>query len=57
MRRNFFVVEFLTAEGWQFSRTFTQVRNARKWRAWLAQQTWCNEARVMRGGPGGELVV
>lgn len=52
MSRNFYVVEFQTAEGRQVSRTFATIRVARKQRDWYAAQTWCVSARVMRGGQG-----
>lgn len=53
MDRNFYSVSILTETGWQLSRLFTTIRAARTYAKWCSK-TW--EARIHKGGPGGELV-
>lgn len=52
MNRNFYVIEFTTAEGVQISRTFATIRKARKELSWYSAQSWVTSARLMRGGVG-----
>jgi hypothetical protein len=40
----------------EYVRTFTRVVNARKLAKMLAKSSWCEEAVVWRGQPGGERV-
>lgn len=47
---NFFVVIFFANGNWEISRTFSQIKNARKL-AKLLGEKW--EAKIMKGGPGG----
>jgi len=51
-RHNFYTVTFVDASGnSQISRTFSQIRNARKWAKSVA--AYGTNVRIMQGGPGG----
>lgn len=55
--KSFYVVEFRTADGnWHESHTITALATGRKLCAWYQAQWYVTEARLMRGGRGGEIV-
>lgn len=53
-----YTVSFLnsSSQNWEISRHFSTLRAARKWSVWLSGHSYCAEAAIYRGGPGGERV-
>ena len=52
-RTSFYHVLILTETGWTVSRLFEKLAAARKYAKWCSER-W--EARIYKGGPGGEPV-
>jgi hypothetical protein len=52
-RTSFYHVLILTETGWTVSRLFEKLSAARKYAKWCSER-W--EAKIYKGGPGGELV-
>jgi hypothetical protein len=56
MSRSFYVIEFQTAAGYEWTAPFETLAAARRMRSWYESQEWCFAAAIMQGGPGGQRV-
>jgi integrase len=56
MRRSFYFIQFLNAQGWNVGATCETLRVARKRARWYTEMSGVSSVKIMRGGQGAELV-